>query len=141
MHNKEALEERWAAWSSRQKKAITTQMPQSIQYAKQHRDKPQTFWHKVIWNDETEIELFGHNHKRYIWRGVNKAYDERYTIPTVKHGGGLLMFWGCVSYKGTGNLVKIDGKMNAVCYQKNTRGKFALFSPEAAHGTYLDIPT
>jgi len=30
MHNKEALEERWAAWSSRQKKAITTQMPQSI---------------------------------------------------------------------------------------------------------------
>ena len=28
------------------------------------------------------------------------------------------MFWGCVSYKGTGNLVKVDGKMNAVCYQK-----------------------
>lgn len=28
------------------------------------------------------------------------------------------MFWGCVSYKGTGNLVKMDGKMNAVCYQK-----------------------
>lgn len=89
-----------------------------LQYAKQHRDKPQTFWHKVIWSDETKIELFGHNHKRYIWRGVNKAYDERYTIPTVKHGGGSLMFWGCVSYKGTGNLVKIDGKMNAVCYQK-----------------------
>ncbi|XP_069607586.1 zona pellucida sperm-binding protein 3-like [Ranitomeya imitator] len=30
MHNKEPLEEKWAAWSSRQKKAITAQMPQSI---------------------------------------------------------------------------------------------------------------
>ncbi|CAJ0964204.1 unnamed protein product [Ranitomeya imitator] len=56
-----------------------------LQYAKQHRDKPQNFWNKVIWSDETTIELFGHNHKRYIWREVNKAYDERDTIPTVKH--------------------------------------------------------
>lgn len=53
-----------------------------------------------------------------VWRGVNKAYDERYTIPTVKRGGGSLMFWGCVSYKGTRNLIKIDGNMNAACSQK-----------------------
>ncbi|CAJ0942848.1 unnamed protein product [Ranitomeya imitator] len=30
MHNKEAIEEKWASWSSRQKKTITVQMPQSI---------------------------------------------------------------------------------------------------------------
>lgn len=35
-------------------------------YAKQHRDKPQNFWNKIIWSDETKIELFGHNHKCYI---------------------------------------------------------------------------
>ncbi|CAJ0940981.1 unnamed protein product [Ranitomeya imitator] len=89
-----------------------------LQYAKQHRDKPQNFWNKVIWSDETKIELFGHNHKRYISREVNKAYDERNTIPTVKHGGGLVMFWGYVSYKGTGNLFKVEGKMNAARYQQ-----------------------
>ena len=87
-----------------------------LQYAKQHRDKPLDFWNKVIWSDEAKIELFGHNHKRYIWRGVNKAYDEKYTIPTVKRGGGSLMFWGCMSY--TGNLVKTDSRMNAAFYQK-----------------------
>ena len=64
-----------------------------------------------------------------------------YTIPTVKHGDGSLMFWGFVSHKGTGNLVKIDGKMNAARYQKILEEEFALISPEAAHGTYLDIPT
>lgn len=82
-----------------------------LKYAKQHLEKPESFWHKIIWSDETKIEL-------YVWRGVNSAYDENCTIPTVKHGGGSLMFWGCVSYSGTGNLVKIDGKMNATCYQK-----------------------
>lgn len=30
MHNKEVLEQKWAPWSSRQKKAVSTQMPQSI---------------------------------------------------------------------------------------------------------------
>lgn len=62
--------------------------------------------------------IFGHNNKWYIWRGVNQTYKERYTIPTMKHRGGSLMFWWCVSYKCTGNLVKIDGKMNGICYQK-----------------------
>lgn len=29
--------------------------------------------------------------KCYVWRVVNKAYDEKYTIPTVKHGGGNVL--------------------------------------------------
>ena len=44
-----------------------------------------------------------------LWWKVHHSYCD--------HGGGSLMFWGFVSYKG-GNLVKLDGKMNAACYQK-----------------------
>uniref|UniRef100_A0AAY5KY04 Tc1-like transposase DDE domain-containing protein n=1 Tax=Esox lucius TaxID=8010 RepID=A0AAY5KY04_ESOLU len=76
---------------------------------------PHSFWHTVNWNDETKIELYGHNH---IWRGINKAYSEQNTIPTVKHGDGSLMFWEGVSSKGMGNHGKMYGKMNAACYQK-----------------------
>ena len=38
-----------------------------LQYAKQHLDKPQNFWNKVIWSDETNIELYGHNYRHYEW--------------------------------------------------------------------------
>lgn len=75
-----------------------------------------------------KFKIFGHNHKCYIWGGVNNAHDEKYTMPTVKHRGGSLMFLGCMSYTGTGNLSRIHGKMNAACYQKILKGKVHLSS-------------
>uniref|UniRef100_A0A3B4T7V0 Transposase Tc1-like domain-containing protein n=1 Tax=Seriola dumerili TaxID=41447 RepID=A0A3B4T7V0_SERDU len=59
-----------------------------------------------------------HNWNRYVWRGKNSAYEGRNTIPTFKHGGGLLMFWGCLYASGTGALHKVEGKMNAGQYQQ-----------------------
>jgi hypothetical protein len=42
---------------------------------------------KILWSDETKIELFGLNAKFHIWRNPG-------TIPTVKHCGGSIMLWG-----------------------------------------------
>ncbi len=52
-------------------------------------------WVKVLWSDETKIQLFGINSTRRVWRRRNAAYDPKNTIPTVKHGGGNIMLWGC----------------------------------------------
>ncbi len=72
-------------------------------------------WVKVLWSDETTIELFGINSTLRVWRRRNAAYDPKITIPTVKHECGKVMLWGCFSAKGTGHLHRIKRTMGGPC--------------------------
>ena len=58
---------------------------------------------KILWSDETKIELFGLNTEHQVW-------GKHGTIPMVKHGGGSIMLWECFSAARTGSLVRIEGK-------------------------------
>jgi len=51
-----------------------------------HMGSKINFWRHILWSDETKIELFGHNDKRYIWKKNGKALKFQNTIPTVKYG-------------------------------------------------------
>jgi len=42
---------------------------------------------------------------------------EKNLIPTIKHGGGNVMVWGCVAAGGVGQMVFIDEKMNKNMYK------------------------
>lgn len=89
-----------------------------LAYAKRHLDKPESFWNNILWTDETKIELFGHNQKRFTWRKKNTAFHQKNILPTVKFGGGSIMLWGCVASSGTGNIVKVEGRMDSNQYQQ-----------------------
>ena len=71
-----------------------------------------------MWSDETKIELFSINSTRHVWRKRNAEYNPKNTIPTVKHGSGNLILWGCFSAKGTGRLHRIEGRMNGAMYRE-----------------------
>ena len=71
-----------------------------------------------MWSDETEIELFGINSTRWVWRKRNAEYNPKNTIPTVKHRGGNLMLWGYFTAKGTGLFQRIEGRMNGAMYRE-----------------------
>ena len=52
----------------------------------------------------------------YVWRKKGESYKPKNTVPTVKHGGGNIMLWGCFSSSGTGNLVNVQGIMRKEDY-------------------------
>ncbi|KAG2462346.1 TCB1 transposase, partial [Polypterus senegalus] len=88
-----------------------------LEFAKRHLKDSQTMRNKILWSDETKIELFGVNARRHVWRKPGTAHHQANTIATVKHGGGSIMLWGCFSAAGTGRLVRIKGKMTAAMYR------------------------
>ena len=58
---------------------------------------------KILWSDETKIELFGLNAKCHISR-------KPCTIPTVKHGGGSIMLWEYLAAAGDWETSQDRGK-------------------------------
>ncbi|KAK6320198.1 hypothetical protein J4Q44_G00093050 [Coregonus suidteri] len=89
-----------------------------LKFANDHLDDPEEEWEKVMWSDETKIELFGLNSTRRVWRKKKDEYNPKNTISTVKHGGGNIILWGCFSAKGTVRLHLIEGRMDGAMYRK-----------------------
>lgn len=87
-----------------------------LKFANEHRNKPSKFWDSILWSDETKINLFGSDGVQHVWRRVGEDYKDACVVPTVKHGGGSLMLWGCMSSLGVGELHFIDGIMNSEQY-------------------------
>ncbi|KAJ0051257.1 hypothetical protein NL108_017089 [Boleophthalmus pectinirostris] len=82
-----------------------------------HIDKPQSFWENVLWIEETKLELFVKTHQLYVHRRKNETHQEKNTVPTVKHGGGLVLFWGFVLLhlaQDVLNLCKIQWNLKTV---------------------------
>ncbi|KAL0150322.1 hypothetical protein M9458_054430, partial [Cirrhinus mrigala] len=86
------------------KSTITAALHQSGLYGRAARRKPllsarhmkarmdsKMVRNKILWSDETKIELFGLNSKWYVWRKPGTAHHLSNTVPTVKHGGGSIM--------------------------------------------------
>ena len=83
------------------------------QFAEDKQTKDMDYWNHVLWSDETKINLFGSDSVKRVWRQPGEEYKDKCVLPTVKHGGGSVMVWGCMSATGTGELQFIEGTMNA----------------------------
>lgn len=64
-----------------------------FQWAKNHENWTIQDWKRVIWSDETKINLFGSDGVNKVWRKSGQADKTKNCTPTVKHGGGSRMVW------------------------------------------------
>jgi transposase len=79
-------------------------------------------WAKVLWSDESKFNLFGSDGLKYVRRPDGQRFNRRYILPTVKHGGGNVMVWGCFSSSGVGPLHRVVGTMDQVVYKDIVEG-------------------
>uniref|UniRef100_A0A8R1IB26 HTH_Tnp_Tc3_2 domain-containing protein n=1 Tax=Caenorhabditis japonica TaxID=281687 RepID=A0A8R1IB26_CAEJA len=59
-------------------------------------------------SDESKFNLFGTDGIQWIRRPIGSRYSPQYQCPTVKHGGGSVMVWGCFSDTSMGPLKRIQ---------------------------------
>jgi hypothetical protein len=73
-------------------------------------------WSAVAFSDESKFNLFGSDGRDWCWRRPGEEFDACYTKKKVKHGGGCIMVWGCITATGLGRLCRIDGNMDMKLY-------------------------
>ncbi len=87
-----------------------------LEFARVHADRDEDYWYSILWSDETKINVFGTDGFKTVWRRKGEEYKEKCMVPTVKHGGGSVLMWDCMSAAGVGELHFIDGIMNSQMY-------------------------
>lgn len=89
-----------------------------LDYARKHRNWGAEKWQQVLWTDESKFEIFGCSRRQFVRRRAGERYNNECLQATVKHGGGSLQVWGCISANGVGDLVRINGVLNAEKYRQ-----------------------
>ena len=90
----------------------------------------------IIWSDEPRFCLFQNDAHKTAWRRPKEKYAIDCLIPTVKHGGGGVMVWGCFVDNRPGPLVAIEGKINGAGYIELLRNSLLPFLNELGLNLY-----
>ena len=88
-------------------------------------NKDSQFWNNILYSYESKFEIFGKRKPPKIWRTKNDEFNEKCVSNTIKHGGGSVMVWGCMSAAAVGNLVFIESTMNKEDYLQILRENIA----------------
>lgn len=95
-----------------------TNKQKRLQWARLHENWTVSDWEKVLWSDESKFDLFGTKRRIYVRRQPGERFRNECLVPTVKHGGGSILVWGCFAGGKVGNLKRIDGIMKKEDYHQ-----------------------
>ncbi|KAG1324471.1 hypothetical protein G6F63_012574 [Rhizopus arrhizus] len=90
-------------------------MKERYEFARAHLSWTIDDWKKVIFSDETKVNRIGSDGLQWTWTNGDKlkVFQVQHII---KHGGGSLILWGCLTWYGVGYLSNIKGSVNSDFY-------------------------
>ena len=91
---------------------------QRMHFAQKYKDWTADDWKRVVWSDESKFQLFGSEGRQYCWKKPGEPLKNAHVQPTVKHGGGNIMVWGCFTSHGVGFLCRIHGNLDGELYRR-----------------------
>ncbi len=74
------------------------------QFAEDNLAKSMNYLNQVRWSDESKETLFDSDDVQHVCWCPGEEYQDKCVLPTVKHGGGSIMVWGCMTTAGIGEL-------------------------------------
>lgn len=93
-----------------------------LQFTLKYRRWTASDWSRVVFSDESRFLLFRNDGRPFVRRRPGEAYRDDCVQPTVKHGGGGVMVWGCMNESGVGELKLVTGRMCAKDYVSLLKG-------------------
>ena len=88
-----------------------------LAWAKKYQDWTVVQWERVLFSDESNIEIFPDAYKQFVRRRAGEALSSNCTIPTVKHGGGCVKFWACFGNYNPGVVFFIEENLTGKLYR------------------------
>lgn len=85
-------------------------------WASNHEKWSMKKWKCIVFSDESKFNLFGSDGLQWCRRGPGEEFKGWNLDTWVKHGGGHVMVWGCITSHGFGRLHQVEGKMNRFQY-------------------------
>jgi transposase len=89
-----------------------------LEFAKRHQHWTVEDWKHVIWSDETKVNRFQSDGRAWYWSHDGDSLQDHHVKETLKHGGGSIMVWGCMTARGQGYLCKLERRMDKHVYKE-----------------------
>ena len=89
-------------------------------WAKKYKHYTVDDWRKVLFTDESKVQLYGNSRRLYVKCRSNERMLHECVKSKVKHGGGSIQVWECFSCNGVGDLYRINDILALMQFRTST---------------------
>ena len=88
-----------------------------LEFAQCHQDWTFHDWYRENFSDEAKTNRFESDGRAWCWvKDGEFQFQTHHVSQTIKHGGGVIFVWSCMTSHGMGYMRKIKGKMTQALY-------------------------